>query len=217
MDQGALTSEEARAMFLHVAARIDEGADQLTRADRAAGDGDHGVGMARGFTAVRHELNSRSFDTAGELLRTIGQTLLTSVGGASGVVFGTFFREGAIQLVGRATFDADGLRLLLVDGLRAVQDRGKASPGDKTMVDALAPAVEKALELSSAPLDQLLSSVRDVAREGVEKTKTMVARVGKAKTLGERSLGHPDPGALSLYLILDAMAEYVAADRDAAM
>lgn len=98
---------------------------------------------------------------------------------------------------------------MLVDGLQAVKERGKAKPGDKTMVDSLAPAAMKSREMVSAPLAEALKAVAEAARQGMEKTKELVATTGKAKTLGERSLGHPDPGAVSTYLILKFMAEYV--------
>jgi dihydroxyacetone kinase-like protein len=207
----ALTPHEAQAMLLHVARRIEDSEDELTDADRAIGDGDHGLAMLRGFDAVRQELESRELETIDELLRTVGRALLSSMGGASGILFSTFFTEGARGLAAQDAFGGEALARLLADGLAAVQKRGKATPGDKTMVDALAPAAQKALELPAAPLAALLPAVVEAARDGVEQTKTMVARTGKAKALGERSLGHPDPGALSAYLILRSMDEYVAA------
>lgn len=109
----------------------------------------------------------------------------------------------------RSDFDSQALSHILSDGLAAVKQRGKAQAGDKTMVDALEPAALKAQEVTSAPLDGALPAVTEAAREGMEKTKDMVAAIGKAKTLGQRSLGHPDPGAVSTYLILKFMTEYV--------
>jgi phosphoenolpyruvate---glycerone phosphotransferase subunit DhaL len=191
-------------MLHHVAGRMVESEDVLGAADRAVGDGDHGVGMARGFEAVRAELVP---GTAAELLRTTGRTLTASVGGASGVLFGTMFSGGAAR-VGEK-FDADALRSFLLDGLAAVQKRGKAEPGDKTMVDALAPAARAVTEAGTQSLAELLGVAAEAAREGVEQTKGMVARTGKARSLGERSLGHEDPGALSVYVILRAMSEAV--------
>jgi dihydroxyacetone kinase-like protein len=196
-------------MFIHVSGGIVDSKDLLTQADKAIGDGDHGVGMARGFQAVLGKLEDQSFATLDELVKAVGMALMTSIGGAAGAVFGTFFRGGAARLVGRDTFDADALALLLMDGLGAVKERGKASPGDKTMVDALEPAALKARELATASLADSLAAVAEAARQGMEATKGMVARAGKAKTLGERSLGYPDPGALSTYLILKFMLEYV--------
>ncbi|NPV06895.1 MAG: dihydroxyacetone kinase subunit L [Anaerolineae bacterium] len=196
-------------MLLHVAARMQETADLLTQADRAVGDGDHGVGMARGFAAVAARLRSAEIDLPGDALQAAGTALLTSVGGAAGAIFGTLFRAGAAALRGRETLDAAGLADFLEEALTAVQRRGKAAPGDKTVVDALAPAAEAARSNREAPLPEALRAAGEAAWSGVEATKSMVARIGKAKTLGERSLGHPDPGALSLCLILRYMLEYL--------
>ena len=209
MGKPQLTLAETKEMVLHSCQRMEESKDLLTQADKAIGDGDHGVGMARGFEAVRQKVASQEFSALDELVKTVGTALLTSVGGAAGAIFGTLFRGGAMNLGARQVFDSAALAVMLSDGLQAVQARGQASPGDKTVVDALQPAAVKAEELSSAPLDETLGSVTEAARQGMEQTKNMVARIGKAKTLGERSLGHADPGALSTYLILKYFTEYV--------
>ena len=210
MGKPQLSLEETGAMFIHVSKRMVESKDLLTQADKAIGDGDHGVGMARGFDAVREELEGATFTALDDLLKAVGMALITSVGGAAGAVFGTFFRGGAKRLSAQTAFDSEALSLMLMDGLDAVKARGKARPGDKTMVDALEPAALKSQELTSAPLVESLVAVTEAAKEGMEATKDMVANVGKAKTLGRRSLGHPDPGAVSTYLILKYMTEYVA-------
>jgi dihydroxyacetone kinase-like protein len=209
MGKSQLNLQGTRDMFIHLSDRMVESKDLLTQADKAIGDGDHGVGMARGFEAVRLKLEDTTFTALDELLKGVGMALMSSVGGAAGAVFGTFFRGGAKRVGGREVFDSEALSFMLLDGLQAVQDRGQAKPGDKTMVDALEPAALKSQELASAPLDECLVAVTEAAREGMEATKDMVASVGKAKTLGERSLGHPDPGAVSTYLILKFMTEYV--------
>jgi dihydroxyacetone kinase-like protein len=196
-------------MFLHVAQGVQDSQDLLTQADKAIGDGDHGIGMARGFAAVQAKLSASPPATVADLLKTTGMALLTSIGGASGVIFGTFFRGGARNLTGATIFNAETLSLMLADGLAAVQERGKANPGDKTMVDALAPAAAKAAEMAAASLDASLPAVAAAARLGMEATKGMVAATGKARALGPRAIGFPDPGALSMYLILDFMAQYV--------
>ena len=208
MGTAALNPEGLRDMLLHVSARMVESRDVLTQADKAIGDGDHGVGMARGFEAVGLKLAAQPFGTPAEVLEATGMTLLTSVGGAAGAVFGTLFRGGAKGLKGRGSFDAPALARWLRDGLLAVQERGKAKPGDKTMLDALEPAALAAQAQELLGLDQALAAAASAARNGKERTKDLVATVGKAKTLGERSLGHADPGAISLTLILEAMAEY---------
>ncbi len=209
MAKSQLTLEETRALFLYVARCMEESKDLLTQADKAIGDGDHGVGMARGFEAVRQKLASPTFAGLDELFKTIGTTLMASIGGASGAIFGTYFRGGAKNLAGQQTLDSKALSLFLVDGLEAVQARGKAKSGDKTMVDAAEPAALESKAQVGAPLGDALIAVTEAARQGMEKTKELVATTGKAKTLGERSLGHADPGAISTYLILKFMMEYV--------
>ena len=154
MGRSQLNLDETQDMFIHVSDRMVESKDLLTQADKAIGDGDHGVGMARGFEAVRLKLEGATFTTLDEVLKAVGMALMTSVGGAAGAVFGTLFRGGAKRLGGREVFDSEALSFMLVDGLEAVKDRGKARPGDKTMVDALEPAASKAKELASAPLDE---------------------------------------------------------------
>ena len=209
MGKVQLTMEETREMFVYVSQKMEENKDILTQADKAIGDGDHGIGMARGFEAVRRKLEGQKPAMMDEMLKVIGLALMTSIGGAAGAIFATLFRGGAKSLAGHQILDSNALSLMLVDGLQAVQDRGKANPGDKTMVDSLAPAALKSKGMTSAPLAEALNAVTEAARQGMEKTKEMVATTGKAKTLGERSLGHPDPGAVSTYLILKFMAEYV--------
>jgi len=204
-----LTITEATAMFLYVAGRMQDSQDLLTQADKAIGDGDHGIGMARGFSAVQSKLEASSPPTVADLLKTTGMALLTSIGGASGVIFGTLFRGGACNLTGETIFSSETLSRMLTDGLAAVQERGKAVPGDKTMVDALAPAAARAAEMAATALDEALPAVAQAARLGMEETKGMVAATGKARALGPRSIGYADPGALSMYLILDFMAQYV--------
>jgi dihydroxyacetone kinase-like protein len=209
MGKSQLSLSQTQEMFLYLAQGMVESKDLLTQADKAIGDGDHGIGMARGFEAVRRKVEGQTFVSLQDLLKVIGLALMTSIGGASGAIFGTFFRGGAMRLGDRQVFDSEALALMLADGLQSVKDRGKAAVGDKTAVDAMEPAALKARELAALPLDESLSAAAEAARQGVERTKDMVARMGKAKALGERSLGHPDPGALSTYMMLKFMMEYL--------
>src|SRR5512136_1220062 len=167
MGKSELTITEATAMFLHVAVRMQESEDLLTQADKAIGDGDHGIGMARGFAAVQAKLEAAPPATVAELLKATGMALITSVGGASGAIFGTLFRGGARNMGAETIFDSSTLARMLGDGLTAVQERGKAKPGDKTMVDALAPAAAAAAAQAAAPLDQALPPVVGAARTGL--------------------------------------------------
>ena len=202
-----LNLKQTNELFMMVAEDIIASQDVLTEADRAIGDSDHGVGMARGFMAVKEELANGSASDLGELLRTIGTKLMMTIGGAAGAIYGTFFRSAGKDLGGVQVLDSAILFKMLSDGMEGVQSRGKAQPGDKTLVDVLAPAVEMAAEMQDADLDKSLQAVVDAAAEGMERTKDMVATIGRAKTLGERSLGHPDPGAVSMYIILKGMRD----------
>lgn len=204
-----LSTAETRAMFLAVAAVMVGAKDRLTKADQEIGDGDHGIGIARGFEAVQAKLDGAEFTTLDEVLKTVGMTLLSSIGGAAGAVFGTLFRAGAKPLAGRDNLDADALAVMLSEGFQAIQKRGGAKPGDKTMLDALGPASEAALEKRGGPLSEALAAAVGAAQTGTEATKDMIATTGKARSLGERSIGHTDPGAISTTLILEAMEQFV--------
>ena len=210
MGKPELSVQEVREMIVFVARGMIESKDRLTQADKAIGDGDHGIGMARGFESVIQKVEGQEFATLEALFKLVGMTLLTSIGGAAGAVFGTLFLGAAKNLKDQDVLTAKVFSRMLQDGLQAVKDRGRAKPGDKTMVDALEPAAAEARNRETAPLDEALAAIVEAARLGMEKTKEMVAAVGKAKTLGERALGHPDPGAVSIFLILDSMKEYIA-------
>jgi dihydroxyacetone kinase-like protein len=209
MGKTQLDLQQIKEMFVFIAKKMIESKDILTNADQAIGDGDHGIGMARGFEAVRQKLIESEFNTLGELLKAIGMSLLSSIGGAAGAIFGTFFKGSAKNLDDYAVLNSESLSMMLLDGLLAVKVRGKAEPGDKTMVDALEPAASKARRLIDQPLDLALAEISEEANKGMEKTKNMIATIGKSKTLGERSLGYPDPGAISISLILKYMSEFV--------
>jgi phosphoenolpyruvate---glycerone phosphotransferase subunit DhaL len=197
------------AMMKEVSRGLIARTDELTQADKAIGDGDHGVGMARGFEAVLARMAEGSPGSVEEVLTATGAALMGSIGGAAGAVFGTLFGEGGKALTGRDLFAAEELSLFLARGLEAVKKRGKAQAGDKTMIDALEPAAREAARNIGAPLGDALAAVSAAAARGLETTKGMVAKTGKARTLGERSLGHVDPGALSLSIILDLMRAHV--------
>ena len=209
MGKAQLTVKETQEMFIYVSNKMVASKDDLTQADKAIGDGDHGIGMARGFEAVAQKLEAQSFISVGELFKAIGMTLMTSIGGAAGAVFGTFFRGAGKNTGDRTELGSQALSLALGDGLQAVKNRGKAKLGDKTMVDALEPAAVISAEMVAVPVDEALKDICEAARQGMEKTKEMVAAMGKAKPLGERSLGHADPGSLSTYLIFKYMLEFV--------
>ncbi len=209
MPANYLDLKKTKEMFIFLSEKMIENKDVLTQADKVIGDGDHGVGMARGFEAVKDKLENSEFTNLGDMLSTIGMSLLTSIGGAAGAIFGEFFRGGGKNLKNESIFDSLILSQMLNDGLEAVKKRGKASIGDKTMIDALEPATLKARESRALSLKEASQNVASAAKEGMESTKNMIAKVGKAKTLGERSIGHADPGAISTCLILKYLSAFI--------
>ena len=196
-------------MVKQVALSIIDSEPLLTDADRNLGDGDHGLGMERGMKAVIEKIESSSFNQISDVFKSAGMAMMSSMGGASGALFGTLFRNGGKALDGEETLNSDGLKSFLNAANEGVKSRGGASPGDKTMIDALEPAAQEASENISLPLYELISLVSQAADKGKEESKDMIATMGRAKTLGERSLGHPDAGACSVAIILKSMSEFI--------
>lgn len=185
---------------------------QLTELDSAIGDADHGINMARGMTAVIDKLDGHQPPHANELFKIVAMALVTSVGGASGPLYGTFFLRFGGATGAATELDIEALAMALDAGLTGIMERGKAEPGDKTMVDALSPAVDamEAVIKSGGDLATAVTSAREAAAAGRDATVPMVARKGRASYLGERSAGHMDPGAVSMSLLFDALAEELA-------
>jgi phosphoenolpyruvate---glycerone phosphotransferase subunit DhaL len=188
---------------------VAEHREELTRLDTAVGDADHGTNMDRGMRAAVERVDAVDGDEISAALKGVGMALVSKVGGAAGPLYGTMFLQMANAAGDASEVDLAGWTQMLEAGLKGVQMRGKAEPGDKTMVDALTPAVE-ALERAQqdgAELPAALGQSAQAAREGMEKTVPMVARKGRASYLGERSAGHQDPGATSSYLLLQAAVD----------
>lgn len=196
-------------MVKQVALSIIDSEPLLTDADRNLGDGDHGLGMERGMKAVIEKIESSSFNQISDVFKSAGMAMMSSMGGASGALFGTLFMNGGKALDGEETLNSDGLKSFLNAANEGVKSRGGASPGDKTMIDALEPAAKEASENITLPLYELISLVSQAADRGKEESKDMIATMGRAKTLGERSLGHPDAGACSVAIILKSMSEFI--------
>ena len=188
---------------------VTDHADELTRLDSEIGDADHGSNMRRGMTAVVGKLDAAPDAAPAALLKSAGMTLVSTVGGASGPLYGTFFLRMGTSAGDRAEFDGAAFAAALRAGLEGVVTRGKAQLGDKTMVDALTPAVDAldAALADGASLKDALRAAATAAREGADATVPLVARKGRASYLGERSAGHRDPGATSTTLLLEAAAE----------
>jgi phosphoenolpyruvate---glycerone phosphotransferase subunit DhaL len=195
------------------AAVIAENKDYLTELDSAIGDADHGINMNRGMQAVLGKLDAGSQDDIGALLKTVGMTLVSTVGGASGPLYGTLFLQLGTSAAGKSELSADDWAAALAAGVAGVQRRGKAEPGDKTMIDALEPAVEavRSALTDGSTLDEALRRSAQAAREGMIATIPLVARKGRASYLGERSANHQDPGATSSWLLLQTAADAFAA------
>ena len=188
---------------------VAENRDHLTELDAAIGDADHGSNMDRGMKAAVAALDETPPATAGALFTKVGMTLVSTVGGASGPLFGTFFLRMGTSFGESDTTTPGDFAAALRAGLGGVVARGKAEPGDKTMYDALAPAVDAldgALEEQS-PLAAGLKAARDAAQAGRDATIPLLARKGRASYLGERSVGHQDPGATTVALLLEAATE----------
>ncbi len=191
------------------AERIEEQKAYLTRLDSDIGDADHGINMSRGFRFAMEKLAASPPDDISGALNSVGMTMVSKVGGASGPLYGTMFIDMGKAAAGKETISTAEWAEILGAGLAGIQRRGKAEPGEKTMVDALLPAIE-ALERAAsagAPLDQALADSAEAARQGMEATIPLVARKGRASYLGERSAGHQDPGATSSHLLLQAAAD----------
>jgi dihydroxyacetone kinase-like protein len=195
-----------------IAETVSAQRDYLTQLDAAIGDGDHGINMARGFEAVQKALAEQSTDVPpGRLLIVAGKTLVSSVGGASGPLWGSAFRHGGRTLGDSAEWDAAQLLAALEAARDGVVELGAAAPGDKTMVDALTPAVDamRAELDAGASLTGAVAAAARAAEEGARATVPLQARKGRASYLGERSVGHQDPGATSVAFVMKALERTV--------
>ena len=189
---------------------INENKDFLTDLDREIGDADHGVNMARGFNAVVEKVPQEETDI-GAVLKKTGMTLLSTVGGASGPLYGTAYMEAGKVMAGKTEMTAEDFGNVLQVAIAGIQKRGKAERGEKTMLDALIPAYETytAKVEEGATLIDALSAACEEARKGVEFTKTIRATKGRASYLGDRSIGHQDPGATSATLTLETIRDFL--------
>jgi len=188
------------------AAVFEENKDRLTQLDADIGDGDHGANMARGFNAVRGKLPGFAGLDIGAVFKAVAMTLISTVGGASGPLYGTFFLQAASGANGKMELTSGELGACFDAGLKGLMARGKAVVGDKTMIDALVPAMAALHSSANDPLETALARTVDAARSGAESTIPLVARKGRASYLGERSAGHLDPGAASSVLLLETLA-----------
>ncbi len=204
-----ISRQDALEWIKSVANVLTENKDYLTELDSAIGDADHGANMFRGFQAVLAKLPGVSDKDIGTIFKTVGMTLVSTVGGASGPLYGTFFMQAGTASAGKQELTAADWGAALEAAVNGVVMRGKAVLGDKTMVDALTPALEafKDAVAENVTIGMALARSVQAAEEGMKATIPLVARKGRASYLGERSAGHQDPGATSSYLILKCAAE----------
>ena len=205
----SVTPEHLILFFQRVHAEVKARHDELTRLDAAIGDADHGTNLLRGFSVVAERLPEMAGQHVATILRTVGMTLISSVGGASGPLYGTAFIRAAMVLRDRPQPAVDDLVAAWGAALEGIQARGRAQRGEKTMVDALAPALDalEAARASGQDLRGMLRAAAEAAEAGMRATIPMRATKGRASYLGERSIGHQDPGATSAHLIVRVMSE----------
>ena len=201
-------SAKVIAILKNIIAAIEENAQFLTDLDAAIGDNDHGINMARGFKKVDADLPGLEGKDIGAILKKVGMDLVSTVGGSSGPLYGTAFMKAGAKAAGKNEISLDDFIVMMDEAIGGVQLRGKAVKGEKTMLDAMIPAQEamKAAAAGGADAAAVLQAGVKAAEEGVEYTKTIIATKGRASYLGERSIGHQDPGATSFTVILQAIA-----------
>jgi dihydroxyacetone kinase-like protein len=201
-----VTADQVRDWIRRYADVISEHRVELVQLDTAIGDGDHGTNMDRGMRKALEKLEGQEGADIGALLKTVAMALISSVGGAAGPLYGTLFLQMGTASAGKEELDLAGWTDAVEAGIKGVQSRGKAEPGDKTMIDALLPALE-ALRAADGDVGAALSAAADAAEGGMKATIPMEARRGRASYLGPRSVGHQDPGATSSYLLMRTAAE----------
>jgi dihydroxyacetone kinase-like protein len=190
---------------------IEKNKEYLTSLDAAIGDGDHGLNMSKGFLAVKQKLKDDSGKNIGETLKKVAMTLISNVGGASGPLYGTAFMKAAAEVSGKENIDIEDFLRIMKAALQGIKMRGKAELGEKTMIDAIEPAIkviEEGINLRLSTV-KILFNAKESALKCAERTENIVATKGRASYLGERSIGHRDPGATSSYIIMNTIYEEI--------
>lgn len=205
----SITIEDTLHWFKHLARLLQENRDYLTQLDAAIGDADHGINMERGLQAVVARLPAATETDIGSLFKLVGATLVSNVGGASGPLYGTAFLRAGSALLGKHELSTPEYIVLLETAVEGIQARGRAHQGEKTMLDALTPALAAAREAQAAGLElaEVARRASEAAEEGMKATIELVATKGRASYLGQRSAGHQDPGATSSWLLLKSLAD----------
>ena len=207
----SLTGLQVKDLFMKLNEVMAKNKEYLTTLDATIGDGDHGLNLDKGFTAVVDKIKDEAGSNIGDMLKKVGMALVSNVGGASGPLYGTAFMKAAVDVNGKSQVDLKDFGNMLQSALEGIKMRGKAELDDKTMVDSIEPALnqlKKSIDEGDNAVDALFK-VKEAAYNGVEHTKTIIAKKGRASYLGDRSIGHQDPGATSSALILETIYEYV--------
>lgn len=198
-------------VFKEITKNIEINKQYLTDLDAAIGDGDHGINLNKGFQVVMQKLNSSNPKDVGEVLKTVAMSLVSTVGGASGALYGTAFMKATPMGVEKETMDLRDFSEMLKVSIDGIKLRGKGDKGDKTMLDVLIPvseSIEESINKNLTPLEAL-KEAREIAFKEMEQTKSIIAKKGRASYLGERSIGHQDPGATSSYIMINTIYEYL--------
>jgi dihydroxyacetone kinase-like protein len=207
----SLTGRQVIQILNKIGDVLEENKQYLSELDAAIGDGDHGINMSKGFNAVKEKIKDDNGENIGDTLKKTGMALVSNVGGASGPLYGTAFMKAAMEVNGKSSIDISDFMKMLEAALAGIKMRGKAVKGEKTMIDAIEPAIDEGKSALDQGLSTLetLKKMKESALNGVEYTKTIIATKGRASYLGERSIGHQDAGATSSYIILNTIYEEV--------
>ena len=201
----SINTDKVRSIICDIAGVIEEHKQHLSDLDQAIGDGDHGFNMARGFDAAMQKLKENPGADIGEVLKIVAMALISNVGGAAGPLYGSLFLKASGAAKGMTEIDLPGFIPLLKEGILGVQARGKAELGEKTMIDVLIPVLESLEKDAGLSGKEAFANAEKVAEDCMEKTKDIIAKKGRASYLGERSIGHIDPGATSSYLMVSTI------------
>ena len=207
----SLNTTQLKSMLMYTCQVMVDSQEIMCEADRNIGDGDHGIGMAKGFEAALQELQKQEFEDVYKIFFTIGRTMIKEMGGASGIIFGMLFYAGSKNVEPSPELTVKDFVIVFDKALTEIKAKGQAQVGDKTVVDALQPMVEVMQQNLDKDLsfEEITQIALEAAIQGKENSKQYAAKFGRAKTLGDRAIGYPDAGAVSLTLIMQAMLDWL--------
>ncbi|WP_294464314.1 dihydroxyacetone kinase subunit DhaL [uncultured Anaerofustis sp.] len=204
-----MTKEKLIKLINDIADKIEENKDYLTDLDSAIADGDHGINMARGFSAVKGKLKTVEDKDCGTILKTVGMTLVSTVGGAAGPLYGTAFMKAGMAVQGKEEISGEDFIKMMEEAINGVKMRGKSEAGEKTMLDSMIPAYDAFKEGLNVGAKSAMEKALKASADGVEYTKTIKATKGRASYIGDRSIGHQDPGATSFTYIMECINDII--------